>query len=400
MRARRLAGIAAALVFALVGAGSAHAESIVYIADGDIWLTNIERSIQLTSDGGYESPSQDNAGRIVAVRAVEEGTYTNRYIYRFDARGNQLNPRVTAVDVNNSLEIGPLGAEVSPNSTFVAYHYFNRSPAIPENQRPRFSMSYSNRDTDQTEIIEQGYYLNPTWINDSNVALFVDPAFTPDVQIYTVGGSFSDWFEFESGSLTSGDLSANGSRFAAVADGGARLVFFSLEAPPPAAPTPRCAASTPNGQYSSVTWSPDGSEVAWAENDGIHLAAVVDLGTCDIREAALIPGGQAPFWGNANLPAEPVICEAKIPSKVGLGKALRAIKIPIDCPGAEKATGKARANGEVVSKGSKALAEDGTGTLKLKPTSDGKPLLREANNVRVKLNVGGERFSKKVKIVD
>jgi hypothetical protein len=396
---RGLAGIIATAVV-LVVAAAAHAESIVYVSDGDLWLTNIERSIQLTNDGGYESPSQDNAGRIVAVRRVEEGEYTNRYIHRFDASGNQLNPRVTAVDVNNSLKIGPLGAEVSADGTFVAYHHFNRSPSIPDNQRPRFSISYASRDTPPEEIVTAGYYLNPTWIDNDRVAIFVDPDFSTEVQIYTLsgGGSFSDWFEFEPGALTSGDLAQTGTRFAAVADGGARLVFFSLEAPPPAPPTPRCEASTPNGQYGSVTWSPDGSAVAWAEGDGIHLAAVGDLAACDIREVALIPGGEAPFWGNATLPAEPVVCEVRIPKQVTRRKALRAIKVPIDCPGAAKATGKARASGEVVAKGSKSLSDEGAGKLAIKPTSDGKPLLREANKVRVKVNAGGERFAQKVKI--
>ena len=388
-----------AIAGTLAFAASAQAESIVYVNAGDLWLTNIERSIQLTNDGGYESPSQDNAGRIVAVRRVEEGEYTNRYIHRFDARGNQLNPRVTAVDVNNSLKTGPLGAEVSADGTFVAYHHFNRSPSIPENQRPRFSISYASRDTPPEEIVDAGYYLNPTWIDNDRVAIFSDPAFTGDVQIYTLsgGGSFSEWFEFEPGDLTSGDLAQTGTRFAAVADGGARLVFFSLEAPPPAPPTPRCEASTPNGQYGSVTWSPDGTAVAWAEADGIHLASVGDLAACDIREVAVIPGGESPFWGNATLPAAPVVCEAKIPSKVTRRKALRAIKVRIACPGAAKATGKGRVGRKVVASGSQALSE-GEGTLRIKAKRDGKPLIREANNMRVIVNVGGKRFARKVKI--
>ena len=394
---RGLAGIVA-VSLALICAAAAHAESIVYVKDGDLWLTDVERSVQLTANGGWESPSQDAAGNIVAIRRVEEGEHTNRYIYRLDARGNQLNPRVTAVDVNNSLETGPLGAEVSPNGVLVAYHYFNRSPTIPQNQRPRFSMSYSNRDTDQTEIIEQGYYLNPTWIDNSNVALFVDPAFSTDVQIYTVGGSFSDWFAVEGASLTSGDLSSDNRRFVAIGDGGALLLFYTLAAAPPATPSFCGGANTPNGSYASPTWSPDGLEVAWQEADGIHLATAGDPSGCDVREAALIPGGETPFWGSANLPAAPVVCDVTIPRQVTRSQALRAIKVPIDCPGATKATGKGRVGGEVVAKGSKALSDEGAGKLAIKPTSDGKPLLREANSVRVKVNAGGESFAKKVKI--
>jgi len=110
-----------AVAGALAFAGAAHAESIVYVMDGDLYLTNIERTVRLTDDGGYESPSQDAAGRIIAVRRTEEGQYTNRRIYRFDVHGNQLNDPVVAVDVNNSLEVGPLGAEVSPDGQIVAF---------------------------------------------------------------------------------------------------------------------------------------------------------------------------------------------------------------------------------------------------------------------------------------
>jgi hypothetical protein len=387
-----------AVAGALAFAGAAHAESIVYVMDGDLYLTNIERTVRLTDDGGYESPSQDAAGRIIAVRRTEEGQYTNRRIYRFDVRGNQLNDPVVAVDVNNSLEVGPLGAEVSPDGQIVAYHYFNHAPTIPQNQRPRLSFSYSTRDTDQTEIEEQGYYLNPTWLNNNNVAIFVDGDFVQDVQIYTLGGTFTDWFRVDGAILTSGDVSQDLSRFVAVADGGAHLLFYSLEAPPPAAPTFRCGAEGPEGKFASASWSPDGLGLAWQQPDGIHLATVgADLSACQVQEVAVIPGGEAPYWGNASLPAAPVVCNVTIPNQVKRRKAKRAIKVKIACPGAPKAKGTAVTGGETVAKGSQTL-DEGLGTLKIKPTRDGKPLLTLADKVRVKVNVGGKRFSRKVKI--
>jgi hypothetical protein len=400
MRARGLAGLGAALVLALVGAGSAHAESIVYVSDGDLWLTDVQRTVRLTNVGGFESPSQDSSGRIVAVQRLDEGEYTNRYVVRMNSSGRLLNDPVRAGQHNNSFFIGPLGAEVSPGGDLVAYHHFNHSPLIDENQRPRLSFGYVERNTDTTEIEDEGSYLNPTWIDNDRVAIFLDPDFNPDVQIYSLsGGSFTDWFSVDGVNLTSGDVSEDISRLAVVADGGGLFALYSLDAPPPAAPTFRCGADTPNGAYSNIVWSPDGTGLAWAENDGIHLATVGDLASCDLQEVALIPNGAEPYWGSADMPSTPVICDIRVPAKVSQRKALRAIPVPIDCPGADKARGKGRVSGEKVAKGSVAL-DEGKGKLKIKPTQDGKPLLRLAGKVKVSVNAGGKRFSRKVKIVD
>jgi hypothetical protein len=386
---------------ALAFAATAQAESIVYVSDGDLWLTDLERTVRLTDQGGFESPSQDSAGRKVAVQRVKQGDYTNRSVVRFDSHGRTLNDPVRAGQHNNSFFIGPLGAEVSPDGDLVAYHHFNHSPLIQENQRPRLSFGYTTRDTDTTEIEDQGYYLNPTWIDANRVAVFSDPAFEPDVQIYSLpDGSFTDWLRLDNINLTSGDVSSDLTRLVTVADGGSTFALWSLESPPPAQPTFRCASSgEPNGQYSSAVWAPDGTGLAWAENDGVHLARVGDLASCDVQEVALIPAGAEPYWGNADMPSGPVICHVRIPAKVSQRKALRAIKIPIDCPGADKARGKGTVAGEKVASGSVTL-DKGEGKLKVKPLQDGKQLIRLASKMKVKVNAGGKRSSRKVKIVD
>ncbi|MGZ8634512.1 MAG: hypothetical protein ACXWZZ_11765, partial [Solirubrobacteraceae bacterium] len=61
--------VAAAAVVAL--AATASADSIVYVKDGNVWLTSPDaaRQYQVTFDGGYSSPSQADDGTIVALRA-------------------------------------------------------------------------------------------------------------------------------------------------------------------------------------------------------------------------------------------------------------------------------------------------------------------------------------------
>jgi hypothetical protein len=54
-------------------AATASAHSIVYIKDGNVWLTSPDaaKQYQVTCDGGYASPSQADDGTIVALRAKQ-----------------------------------------------------------------------------------------------------------------------------------------------------------------------------------------------------------------------------------------------------------------------------------------------------------------------------------------
>jgi predicted lipoprotein with Yx(FWY)xxD motif len=89
-RRRALAGVlaAAALAFAAAPAG---ASSIVYVKDGNVWLTDADgaKQYQVTFDGGYTSPSQADDGTIVAWRAKQH--------VRMDRSGRQLNPPVDSI---------------------------------------------------------------------------------------------------------------------------------------------------------------------------------------------------------------------------------------------------------------------------------------------------------------
>ena len=55
---------------------------------------------------------------------------------------------------------------------------------------------------------------------------------------------------------------------------------------------------------SDPTWSPEGDALAWEEADGIHVAALGDLGACESAARPLVvPGGRDPDWGPAAAPS-------------------------------------------------------------------------------------------------
>ena len=104
---------AAAAVVAL--AATASADSIVYVKDGNVWLTSPDaaKQYQVTFDGGYSSPSQADDGTIVALRA--------RQFVRMDRSGHQLNAPIDAIGTSGGNFYGPYEPRVSPDGTRIAY---------------------------------------------------------------------------------------------------------------------------------------------------------------------------------------------------------------------------------------------------------------------------------------
>lgn len=72
-----------------------------------------------------------------------------------------------------------------------------------------------------------------------------------------------------------------------------------------ARPTERCdLRSAPSSRLESPTWSPDGSQLAWGEADGIWTSAIANgAGDCAAAPRRLIRGGSQPDWSPAAVPA-------------------------------------------------------------------------------------------------
>lgn len=55
-------------------------------------------------------------------------------------------------------------------------------------------------------------------------------------------------------------------------------------------------------QFSYTSFTPDGTQIAWQESDGIHVGDVGALSNCaSITDHLVIPGGTQPFFGAANV---------------------------------------------------------------------------------------------------
>ena len=384
----------AVLLVAALAPATAAADSIVYIKDGNVWLAAPDgtRQTQITSDGGYESPSQADDGTIVAVRKTDENGYHNRRLYRMDRTGHLLNPPVESVPVNASTYIGPLGATVSPDGQRVAYFYFDNGP-FGGGGDPEVSISYSTRNTPIGEIGNPGPYMNPNWLDNNTLLLFSPPGYQYDVHTDVLGsGQDPVWFGDDSDSIAAGgDVSPDGTRLVAGID--AHIHLYQLNGPPPAAPTPACQFDGPAGAFHPrPNWSSDGRMLTWAEDDGVHVATVNSLSPCDAQTSTtpLIPGADSPFFGKADPPgttsvSTPLTFSLSAPKPGKLAKVLaKGYAITVSCSMHCAAGGQLKMGKKVVAQGYKT---GGPGKVKvvLKFSKKSKAALGKKKTVALKL---------------
>jgi Tol biopolymer transport system component len=140
----------AAFALALASAGPAAADSIVYIGDGDVWLVSPdgEKQHQVTSDGGYSSPTQSDDGKIVAVKGGA--------IYVMDQNGDLLatpaKPKPPAVK-----------AAVSPDGETIAYQFSERDSS----NRPHDFVGYRSGDGGESSYDQfSGFASDPSWVDN------------------------------------------------------------------------------------------------------------------------------------------------------------------------------------------------------------------------------------------
>lgn len=402
-----------AVLAAGVAAAPAAADgSLTYVKDGNVFVSAPDGSAakQLTTDGGYESPSQADDGTVVAARQTQEGGRTPRRLHRMDRDGQLLNPPVVTVPVDNSYYIGPLEPKVSPDGRYVAYHYFYTGP-LSDSPEPRTSISHSDRDTVNGEITSTlGDYMNPSWLQDGRLAVWYANERTYHADVYTIDGdSVTNWFGDDEVSplLLDGEVSAAGDRLAALGNDSLRL--YEIPGGPTAQPQLRCAIA--DGAIKGPTWSPDGRQLAYEAPDGIHVIALDDLGSCGAAQRTLVvPGGADPDWGPAAAPQQPkgpdgpsqpgrptqpgqpggpALTLVSAPGTIRSGALRRGVRLTVRCQAACTIAATLRSGATTLASGRGRGAAGQDATVKLRLTKKGTKRLRRVRSLRAKLTVTG-----------
>jgi hypothetical protein len=342
MRTRRILrrGLLAAAAAAAVAAAPAAASSIVYVKDGNVWLTSPDgaRQYQVTYDGGYSSPSQSTNGTIGAIR--------NGQLVRMNRSGKLLNPPIDAMGSPGQDQhiAGPYDARISPDGTRFAYWFYTTSSYYDPgdyrehaDQEATTAISYADHFTDpNTESEYDKGFTQAEWL--TNDRLLGTAGFWMNMWTWKLGtghgytdGSGQFWFGLQDPPDQYGvaayhwyddpALSPDGTKLA-MTDGDEvgkdkRIYLAAVNGPvwvgeppyendlvygqtPVAAPTLECSGDL--GSVVNPSWSPDSKTLAYGGPDGVHVMNVPDgLPCAQITDALVAAGGTEAAFGPADV---------------------------------------------------------------------------------------------------
>jgi hypothetical protein len=311
-----IAAVGLTFTIGLTAADAASASSIVFTKGGDVWRSAPDGSHQkrLTRDGGYSTPSQDDRGRVYAVRA-------GRFV-RLSAAGRRIGrPFSAAVGRSgNVTAYGPWEAQVSPDGKRIAYwRGVQRLDApvggyTPYDLEDQVVVSRSDRFTPDSVFGYQRDYRDPSWIGNRELLVFNYGLHVAQAAFFAPrpagDPSWGEWFsDYDTAQIGDGELSRDGSLLVVGAGGGLDLnniaIYRLTENTPPDAPERVCTYHSKDGStaYADPTFSPRGDALAFAQDapgkraDGVYVWSLRK--GCTGTAKRIARGATDPDWGPA-----------------------------------------------------------------------------------------------------
>jgi hypothetical protein len=345
MRTRQTCRLLAALaISAAAFPAAAHADSLVYLKGGQVWVANPDNggARQFTiHQYNWSSPSMADDGTVVAAgglsRVNSDGSDSDgsSELYRFHGDGNQIGtftPTYGSRSTPACPAYPPSSVRVSPDGSKIAYGIYGCGAGGYETALWTPAGSTTLNFPNQT--VGQQDHWDPIWINNSRFT--VSHAGLP-----TIGGDH--WGEHlvtdgdnEGAGWLEGAMDDRSAEAVISRDGKEAVVFFNdaasaggtpsnldmwvyYNASMPADfnagwpdPADSCKfsldASKVHDIYNlSPSLSPDGSKVLFGDGEGVKVLSLGDVASdcagAGTSPALLVPGGSQPFYAKGNVQA-------------------------------------------------------------------------------------------------
>ena len=307
MQMHRIVAAIATLVMGLPATGSAQsAGAIVYVRENNVWVTTASGvgAHAVTHDGGYGSPSLADDGTIGVLRhAGREALFV-----RVDQTGRVLSSFSWA-ESPSLLSF----ARISPNGRLFAFEFagtcagFSTLSAYTLRPCTRTLVTASDRwaavdTTPRATSEDRGY---PSWLGSARV-LLAGPGNRHGLQAYTLGvtpgaGGLQGYFTDDGGQIGMAEVSRDGRNMVAVRrqhgvdnmgndhKGLWEVVVYASD---PTRKVELRARHVGVGAVSTATISPEGRFIAFADGEGLKVAAVAAA-----RATVVDRFGKEPSWG-------------------------------------------------------------------------------------------------------
>jgi hypothetical protein len=335
--------IAAAVALALSAAATpAFADTLVYVKNGTVYVSQPDGSqarAVTAGNNGWAWPSETDSGIVAVAGGLSRinGSFNpsgSDQIYEFNQQGGQVAGPLATQGTYSSVGDPEYVSHfrVAPDNSNVAWTDIS-SFANPSTswRNPNGSGSFSTASDSWGPLP----YSSPEWWGPGHLLITHDgTAFSGQAEyaMYNVAdGSAPGWVDDEaiggSGAYQV-TVSRDGLKWAVMTDDGPdhggtiQNIAITLETASSQPPTTNvndthCTITLPASQFAtnhgsslaSMSFSSDGSTLAWAQDDGIYEANVSNPNDCAAFSSSVhmvVPGGQMPFLGAATLsPANP-----------------------------------------------------------------------------------------------
>jgi hypothetical protein len=322
MSPRLLASLALAAVLALCAAAPAGAASVAYIDDHNLWLSSPDGSQKFqmtqggTEDASWNFPSQGPDGKtVVAHRDTFDGGSKRPVLYLYGADGKLITANVMPVYAGATAPVYPIGLDMDWHSNAVAYGYSYCGFACQSVYRGYWLTFSDNQGAYPSDPQGQSDAYNPTFYgtrvvsSDSGGNIFVQP----DVAEAPFTNSYQGWIGHADGYFLSRAEVSPAQNMVAIewsrsADGAEGIVVARHQGTVPSDISDACDVPVV-GPSDSLTFSPDGTQMAWHDAEGVKVAGVPNLdagtSTCALTAPPRVisPTGRMPAYGGADVGA-------------------------------------------------------------------------------------------------